>query len=212
VPPLIKSLAAGLVLALLSGCSEGENSILVTTLPNSAKENLPKGAIAGDTVRLYAVEVGPDNSPTESLGRQSFTWTTTTPDIVDIPASGYLVTKVAGKAQVVVKGLKAERMFDIWLYPSDARVRIEPRDVTVNAGETVPMTTSILYGTSSVFQDAATSQATYTVVTTNPEILRPSEGLRPPFTAIRAGVTWVRASLELYKRSPLRDSVRITVK
>lgn len=208
----MRRFAVVLAIALFAGCSEGEGTVQLSVLPNDPKENLPRGLLQGDTLKLYATELDAKNEPTASFGRTNFTWTSQTPDIIEIPASGLLVTKNFGRGQVTVKGDRSERTFEVWVYPPDARVELSPRDTTLNVGQTVALSSRVTYGVSSVLQEALDSQARYVLVVTNTEILRPSGTAGNEFSAIRSGSTYLRGVIDINKRPSLRDSIRVTVR
>jgi hypothetical protein len=208
----VACLASILALTMLAACGSDVGDIRLSTRPNDAKENMPGGAVLDDTLKLYATEVDASGTPTASFGHQEVSWKSLTPNIVEIPGPGLLVTKATGAGRVTVTGLKSERTFTVWVYPAGARIIIAPRDTAITIAQTLTVTSRVLEGATTVFQDTLASQVVYSLTFAGSAALEPASNTAGRYRAVRTGALWVIGQIDLHKRPPLRDSIRVTVR
>jgi hypothetical protein len=218
--------AGGLAaLAVIAACALVDNQNYSVWFVNS-----PGGAYdfvvytVGDTLRLAANELYETmNDKRETSSAQEpglFTWSTSAPAKVELSSPGVFVMKEVGNATIGVRTSHATYGLAISILPEGAAFRLAPRDPVVTVGDKLTIVPGIT--------DAQGSPAGVTLRAsdvrfdlrgntvneypqTKPPIL--SQDLNAfSFAVQRAGTVGMVATVPLYKRTSLRDSVLVTAK
>lgn len=221
-----------LLLSLLTACDVDEYSMGVGMLDEvnaGSAYYVPMGFQVGDTVDFVAVEnidgefgTFPTSPNANSALQPSlYTWWSNTPDHASMIEPGRFVMLQLGEGSVTVETARVQRTFSVTIVPRIAAVRISPRTVTMNVGDSVTFEVDPLdasgepivsikdhkFMTGALSSPSATGR--YILILLTPR--RTSSSY--PYRAVESGEVIVVASVAVYRVfQSLRDTAIVTVK